>query len=261
MELRKEFVLVGEERWFDQMGRSLHLREHGVGGGAGRDCGDAGRPLGRALRGSGTRPDGAWLAKAASSGSEAARAWANQRGAGKVRRATSAPWKIGVEPQRIAPPAPRRSRRCGKRGKRARVGHERGGLGPAGAVGTRTLFPLFPQPDLLQPGRDLEGKEWRLTATVQPSPAGAPSDQIPTPESAAAHQHVRDDGSQRVTHVSGLLCYPCLVRTLPTEDDGADRGAIRAVTPWGKRPARAQIARFGAHAVVGIVRGASSTGC
>ena len=48
---------------------------------------------------------------------------------------------------------------------------------------------------------------------------------------------------------------------LPTEDDGADRGAIRAVTPWGKRPARAQIARFGAHAVAGIVRGASSTGC
>ena len=132
-----------------------------------------------------------------------------------MRRATSAPWKIGVGPQRIAPPAPRRSRRCGKRGKRARVGHERGGLGPAGAVGTRTLFPLFPQPDLLQPGRDLEGKEWRLTATVQPSPAGAPSDQIPTPESAAAHQHVRDDGSQRVTHVSGLLCYPCLVRTPP----------------------------------------------
>jgi hypothetical protein len=151
-----------------------------------------------------------------------------------VRRATAAPWKIGVGPQRIARPAPRRSRRCGKRGKRARVGHERGGLGPAGAVGTRTLFPLFPQPDLLQPGRDLEGKEWRLTATVQPSPAGAPSDQIPTPESAAAHQHVRDDGSQSVTHVSGPLCYPCLVRTLPARNGGGNREAIRATNPGRK---------------------------
>ena len=177
-----------------------------------------------------------------------------------MRRATAAPWKIGVGPQRIARPAPRRSRRCGKRGKRARVGHERGGLGPAGAVGTRTLFPLFPQPDLLQPGRDLEGKEWRLTATVQPSPAGAPSDQIPTPESAAAHQHVRDDGSQRVTHVSGLLCYPCLVRTLPTKDGGAN-GAIRTSNPWGKRPACVQPARFGARDALGLVRGAFSMGC
>ena len=113
-----------------------------------------------------------------------------------MRRATSAPWKIGVGPP-------------------------------------RTLFPLFPQPDLLQPGRDLEGKEWRLTATVQPSPAGAPSDQIPTPESAAAHQHVRDDGSQRVTHVSGLLCYPCLVRTLPTGKGGENREAILDAAPRG----------------------------
>ena len=178
-----------------------------------------------------------------------------------MRRATSAPWKIGVGPQRIAPPAPRRSRRCGKRGKRARVGHERGGHGPAGAVGTRTLFPLFPQPDPLQPGRDLDGKEWRLTATVQPSPAGAPSDQIPTPESAAAHQHVRDDGSQRVTHVSGPLCYPCLVRTLPTKDDGANRAAIRTINPWGKRPARTQTDGFAARDLLGLVRGAFTTGC
>jgi hypothetical protein len=184
-----------------------------------------------------------------------------------VRRATAAPWKIGVGPQRIARPAPRRSRRCGKRGKRARVGHERGGLGPAGAVGTRTLFPLFPQPDLLQPGRDLEGKEWRLTATVQPSPAGAPSDQIPTPESAAAHQHVRDDGSQSVTHVSGPLCYPCLVRTLLTKDGGGNRAAPvlpvggRATNPWGKCPARAQTARIGARVVPRFVRGAFTTGC
>ena len=46
------------------------------------------------------------------------RTWTNQRGTGKVRRVTSAPWKIGVGPQRVAPPAPRRFRRGGKRGKR-----------------------------------------------------------------------------------------------------------------------------------------------
>ena len=47
----------------------------------------------------------------------------------------------------------------------------------------------------------------------------------------------------------------------PTEDDGADRGAMRGIPPWGKRRARAQVAGIAARTVPGIVRGAFPTEC
>ncbi len=37
------------------------------------------------------------------------------------------------------------------------------------------------------------------------------------------------------------------------KDDGADRGAMRAITPWGKRPARRRTASFSTVAVPGLV--------
>ena len=278
-----------------------------------------------------------------------------------MRRVTSAPWKIGVGPQRVAPPAPRRFRRGGKRGKRGgprfldsgitrvaarlwvrgdavsgacsawpagwfgwlkagrrpspnsvalasarRQGAARllrfapalrvpwrsarafyGGVMagssdpassrvPSPAVASRWRWPSASaeraapsgsstvahrdEEDREGTGRVLEDKEGRLTATVDHSPAGAATDQLRTPENAAAHQHVRGDASQTVTHVSGSNCYPCLVRTRPTRNDGSDRRAIRAIHPWEKCPARAQTTRCGAGVTLRAGRGAFPTG-
>ena len=72
--------------------------------------------------------------------------------------------------------------------------------------------------------------------------------------------------------VAKLWCGPFAARSAagegrgegfprPTEDDGADRGAMRGIPPWGKRRARAQVAGIAARTVPGIVRGAFPTGC
>ena len=47
---------------------------------------------------------------------------------------------------------------------------------------------------------------------------------------------------------------------LPTKDGGANRAAIRTINPWGKRPARTQTDGFGARDLLGLVRGAFTTG-
>ena len=47
---------------------------------------------------------------------------------------------------------------------------------------------------------------------------------------------------------------------LPRKNDGADRGAIRAITPRGKRPALGNRGTFGGTFVEETVRGASPTG-
>ena len=48
---------------------------------------------------------------------------------------------------------------------------------------------------------------------------------------------------------------------LPTKDGGVNRTAIRATNPWGKRPAGSRSAGFGARDVLGLMRGAFTTGC
>ena len=48
---------------------------------------------------------------------------------------------------------------------------------------------------------------------------------------------------------------------LPTKDGGANRAAIRTTNPWGKRPARTQTDGFAARDLLGLVRGAFTTGC
>ena len=48
---------------------------------------------------------------------------------------------------------------------------------------------------------------------------------------------------------------------LPARNDGGNRSAIPAITPWEERPARREPIRFGWGVVVETVRGALSTGC
>ncbi len=48
---------------------------------------------------------------------------------------------------------------------------------------------------------------------------------------------------------------------LPARNDGGNRSAIPAITPWEERPARREPIRFDWGVVVETVRGALSTGC